>query len=297
MKRLQAISPYIRRAWDGHMLPGWSVGERVLFDYEFVYIMEGAADIRIEDRQYRAAPGELYFFRPGVRHAMRTAERSLLRQPHIHFDLFYRPDSELVNICYRPLERIKPEETGLFREQAGTAGLLPLPERIRLQDRGEVERLLFAIIREQERSDEYAGLSGKAYFIQLLVHLLKEAHGRLDNLPASMSPLGREKINTVGEYIRLHFLAAMDLDRLAAVAGLSKSHLLRQFKQVFGISPLQYQMNLRIGRAKQMLSTSQSNVSEIASYLGFADVQHFSKVFRRKTGLSPTAFRQLHDAR
>ena len=50
-------------------------------------------------------------------------------------------------------------------------------------------------------------------------------------------------------------------------------------------------MNIKIGRAKQMLVNSHNNISEIAEYLGFLDIQHFSKVFKKKTGMTPTEYR------
>lgn len=79
IKFLSNISPYVRRAWDGNMLSGWQLKERVIFDYEFVYIMEGEAEIAIEDRVYKAIPGELYIIRPFIRHSISMTSVILLR--------------------------------------------------------------------------------------------------------------------------------------------------------------------------------------------------------------------------
>ena len=73
---------------------------------------------------------------------------------------------------------------------------------------------------------------------------------------------------------------------------MSKSHLLKLFKQYYKISPIKYQMTVRLEKSKQMLEYTRKNISEISNYLGFADIQHFSKVFKQHTGMNPSAYRE-----
>lgn len=85
---------------------------------------------------------------------------------------------------------------------------------------------------------------------------------------------------------------AWKLESLAKEAGMSKFHLLRQFKQVFGLPPHQYLLQKRLQWAKSQLSGSQA-LSELALEAGFADLAAFSKAFKKQFGESPSHLRQL----
>lgn len=85
---------------------------------------------------------------------------------------------------------------------------------------------------------------------------------------------------------------AWKLESLAKEAGMSKFHLLRQFKQVFGLPPHQYLLQKRLHWAKSQLSGSQA-LSELALEAGFADLAAFSKAFKKQFGESPSNLRQL----
>lgn len=88
-----------------------------------------------------------------------------------------------------------------------------------------------------------------------------------------------------------------DLDRewnsaeLAAVALLSPTHFRRSFRATFGESPRAYLYRRRIGRAKMLLRTTDTPVTEIALEVGYASLGTFTRTFRRLIGQSPTQYR------
>jgi len=61
--------------------------------------------------------------------------------------------------------------------------------------------------------------------------------------------------------------------------------------QQFGLPAHRYLLDMRISHAQELLKNSELTQEEIASYCGFADVHHFSKAFKSKTGLSPGQFK------
>jgi AraC-like DNA-binding protein len=87
----------------------------------------------------------------------------------------------------------------------------------------------------------------------------------------------------------------IDWEELARELHVSYSLLRHAFQQHTGFSPYQYQLQLRLDKAKSLLNSTPLPVKEIASQTGFDCPYHFSKIFKRKTGLSPVAWR--HDAR
>ncbi|MBN2212094.1 MAG: helix-turn-helix transcriptional regulator [Sedimentisphaerales bacterium] len=82
------------------------------------------------------------------------------------------------------------------------------------------------------------------------------------------------------------------MEKLAASLGLSMTHFYRVFREHTGLTPYQYHQELRIERAKQMLHGTAMNVREIAASLAFESPFHFSHVFKRKTGVSPSLWRK-----
>ena len=82
-----ALSPYIRVALDSRIAHPWTMRERILFDYELLYVKDGEALVTIEDDRFTARPGDLLLFRPGVRHSITTTRGPVFHQPHLHFDL------------------------------------------------------------------------------------------------------------------------------------------------------------------------------------------------------------------
>jgi len=82
------------------------------------------------------------------------------------------------------------------------------------------------------------------------------------------------------------------LEEMAAQAGVTPSHFCRIFKKANGVSPHQYVIKARLGRAQEMLSQSDAPLSLIADSLGFASQSHFSRAFRQFTGRTPGEFRR-----
>ena len=85
--------------------------------------------------------------------------------------------------------------------------------------------------------------------------------------------------------------AIPSIESIAASLGLSTTHFYRVFREHTGLSPYQYHLQLRIERAKQMLRGTTLSVKEIAGALAFESQFHFSNAFKRKTGVSPSQWR------
>jgi AraC-like DNA-binding protein len=96
------------------------------------------------------------------------------------------------------------------------------------------------------------------------------------------------------EYINAHLDSALNIEALAASAGLSVSHFSRSFVSSVGMTPHNYVMRRRVLRAQQLLSETDMGLVDIALSTGFSDQSHFCRRFRQLAGLSPKAFRARH---
>lgn len=87
------------------------------------------------------------------------------------------------------------------------------------------------------------------------------------------------------------------LSALAAEYHVSPSHLSHAFKAMTGHSPIEYLMSCRISAAKRLLLTTEKRIKEIIDLCGFSDESNFSRLFRVRTGMTPSAFRRQKFAR
>ena len=94
-----------------------------------------------------------------------------------------------------------------------------------------------------------------------------------------------------------HYAEPLDLDGLAAAAGVSKYHFLRCFSATYGKTPALYLAERRIERAQDLLRTANLTVTEICMLVGFASLGSFSRRFTQLVGETPTAYRDRWAAR
>jgi len=92
------------------------------------------------------------------------------------------------------------------------------------------------------------------------------------------------------EYIHDNLDRKITIDELAKVTCLSKFHLYDSFKAVYRKTPHQYTNNIKILKAKELLTNNRHSVSEVSTLVGFNDIHSFSKIFKKKCGVAPTTF-------
>jgi AraC-like DNA-binding protein len=86
----------------------------------------------------------------------------------------------------------------------------------------------------------------------------------------------------------------LDVDDLAASAGLSRAHFSREFKRAFGEAPHAYLLTRRLERAAALLRTTDRSVADICLSVGLQSIGSFTTSFGRAYGRSPTAYRAEH---
>jgi AraC-like DNA-binding protein len=83
----------------------------------------------------------------------------------------------------------------------------------------------------------------------------------------------------------------LDVDEMAAAAGLSRAHFSREFKRAFGESPRQYLLTRRMERAAWLLRATDRSVADVCFSVGLQSVGSFTTSFSRYYGISPTVYR------
>lgn len=134
------------------------------------------------------------------------------------------------------------------------------------------------------------GYQASALVYRFMMELLRASSSRTqkrNSWPASIQLAIRE--------IERSYQDLPSLDAIAAAAGLSKYHLVRQFKRHTGMTPIEYLSKIRVERSIALLRDSRLSIEEIARRVGYSGSSYYIKVFQRWTGFTPGEFRLGHD--
>ncbi len=168
--------------------------------------------------------------------------------------------------------------------------LLDIPLFIEVEQPERLQETFRQLIHWHREDSLSAGLRVNALLLELLATYLDTAGNVRFSTGASAS---LDKINQVLRYIDEHLSEHLSLEELSQVAHFHPNYFIRVFKNTTGVSPIQYVNRRRMEKAKQLLSFSPLNVSEIADSLGL-EMPYFSRMFKDHTGFSPSQFRDMY---
>ena len=121
-----------------------------------------------------------------------------------------------------------------------------------------------------------------------LTHVVEQVFVHVDT---SIENKNEDVINKVKFYIKNHLDGDTSLYALSNHVHLCPEHLLRVFKKQEGVTILQYINDLKLAKAKQMLSDTDMQIKEIATKLGFTSSGYFGRFFKSKLGVTPNVYR------
>ena len=104
--------------------------------------------------------------------------------------------------------------------------------------------------------------------------------------------IAAERMKQMLRFVEEHYAEELTVERIAADAALSESACLRSFRQVLGITPIQYVKQFRVEKAAELLRSTQLKTGEIGAECGFADGSYFIKTFREIKHCTPKEYRK-----
>jgi AraC family transcriptional regulator len=138
-------------------------------------------------------------------------------------------------------------------------------------------------------------LYGESLTVALIVALLNALSKRAAERPTGR--LAPWQLRIAKEYLEQNLSNGVSLEGLVRLTSLSRSRLTRGFKASTGFTPYAWALQFRIRKAKELLVRDNQPISEIALNVGFANQSHFTKTFRRVTGIAPREWRAAKKAR
>lgn len=257
-------------------LPENSCGNRVIIDYELIYILDGSGEIGIEGMKYSTKAGMLFLIPPFTRHYIHSSSEDPHTDYWIHFDLepFWNA---------RKLIHAITDDGGGYCVQVGCHSQLT-----------ELFRQLY-----EELSQENAGfaLMSELLFRQILIILMRLGRKCLDRPDTARREVIRSEVivQCAMEYVNRHLDKSISMNEIADAAGVSESYLYKCFDKTVGITPNMFVQKLKARRAKYLIETTDLSLTEIASGLGFSNYYYFSTFFKKMYGIAPRMFKQAKD--
>ena len=123
------------------------------------------------------------------------------------------------------------------------------------------------------------------------LHLCMTRAAELDGSKKKTSSYS-QTFSEVIYYMERNYASEMSLKTLADIAHMEKIYFLKKFKAEVGTTPVNYLRRLRINQSKNLLINSDFNVTQIAEAVGFQSIHHFSNVFKKLVGMTPTEYKE-----
>jgi AraC-like DNA-binding protein len=142
-----------------------------------------------------------------------------------------------------------------------------------------------------ERGTGKVALAAESLVATVVERVLALASG--ETAGTGLPPGDARRIVRVLRHIEAHAEDALDLDRLAGIAAMSKYHFLRSFRRAVGQPPYRYLLNLRMRRAALALAKGDESVASVALGVGFGDLSTFNRRFRALFGTTPLGWRRV----
>lgn len=263
----QYIIPYFTHVVERICTPAWHIKKCVYRQHNIILVYDGMALFGCNGKEYTAGRGDLVYFKPGDTRYGITYPENLMKCFAVDFDYICpiygegKWELENVKLPFNTLEKIN--DSYLFS---------------RLVD-------LFGEITRTWISSKYNRmLRCRNIFMEMLNLLVMWKEYTDFNYDRV------RKVEKTINYMTKNYNKRISLRELADVANLSTSYFGSIFKEVTGKSPIEYLLDIRINRAKELLNEGMS-VSETAIRTGFSDVYYFSKCFKNHEGINPTSYR------
>lgn len=147
--------------------------------------------------------------------------------------------------------------------------------------------------------DEFRhGHNGALYAQSLATTLVLHLLHRYAAVPKAVSPgaagLSRSELRRVKDYIEEHLAEELHLRELAGLVHMSSYHFARKFRRATGQPVHQYVITKRVERAKELLRSGLLTATEVSAAVGFHDLSHLNRHFKRLVSLSPSHYAALH---
>ena len=283
---LNSLSPESFLTWYGEWPAGRIEPNRLLYDYELVYVAVGRGCVAIDGESHFCEPGSLLVIPPGVVHYSRAETR--IQRWCIHFDWYGECLAQKVlELPYRFLDDRGPYSEELMAAPPPPELGFSAPCHVRLgaESRDSFLKLLrefFATVADSTA----AAVRRRGMLWEILAYTLGTSAA--DPPPRSVNTLFFQAKSRLDQEFRN---SALRVDEVAHFLRITPNHLLKLFRRETGMSTREYLFLRRLRCAEELLLSTRLSIAEVAERSGFSEANYFARLFRRRHGCTPREFR------
>lgn len=248
------------------------------------YILDGTAQIMLADEILQLIPGHMYIIPAFIQHSCICAGKFR----HFYIHIYNDADHDMLEDWELPHQIVAPSDIlPLIRE---LYNLCPGMALVHTDPQSyDNSSSLNMSIQKNKQRDVYVRVMSRGIIYRILAEFLKGAKPK--------EYVYDSRIAKVVQHIRMNIGARPDLDELASISCMSKDHLTRIFRREMKVTPLSYYCKKKMEKAQLRLVTETISVKEIALQLGYDDQAYFNRIFKKFTGMSPSAYRKNYQGR
>ena len=232
-------------------------------DFEIFYFASGTALFHYDQEDHFVSQGQIIIIKPGEPHNFIHFAKQKTKSHWIHFT--GTGVAELL------------KELNLWDQAVYTVGIS-----------SETENFFKKIFSEIQLDKPSHDKMCVGLFMQLLTVLSRLSHSHA----SAQFRNNFEQLDPVIEDMYNNFHSDYENSDYAKMCNLSVSHFIALFKQRTGLPPLVFRQNIRMEKAKSLLTTTDLPIKEIATISGYGDTLYFNRIFRKKNGVPPGEYRK-----
>ena len=248
-------------------------------DMEIIYIKKGCGTVFLDFESHYVEAGDIIIVLPGQTHGISQLESYAMEYENIIFnvDMLLSKQSDGLDTSY-----FLPLLSGnlIFNHIVTTD-----------------ESYYLSIASALDRVDRLCAhgfpngyeLAIKGYMFEFFFELYTIANK--EDFVSVNSHKNLDKIKDIIRYIEENYRKSISIDEIAAVCNFSSSHFMKYFKKVMGRSFVDYLNDYRLSMASRLLLSSTDSILEIATDCGYENLSYFNRLFKKKYGITPSAYR------
>ena len=289
---IKRISPYVR--FVNNYAPTWSYeeDERIIYDFELMYIAEGFVDLWYDGEHFRLEQDDIFCLSPGVKNHIRVDKDAGFRTHCIHFD-YFPPDGKndfTVEDAYIQHSFSEKQIEFLKNRPIYVPQNLNIPKLIK-HTPPEIGELFSQCCYCFLQSTDISIILLKALFMRLIAKICELCNGENAEI-LYIHPT----IQKAAEYIQKHFSESITVANLSKRFGLSDKYFGTLFKRGMGRNVNRFLCETRLIAARDLLIRTDLTIEEIAYKTGFTSVHYFSRCFSEAEKMPPGKYRKLYTA-
>lgn len=264
---------------------------RILYDNFLIFMDSGSISLWFENKEIVLNENELYIIPPFLKNKLVVKDGEHCWYYGVHFDFLYDDSESFNEDVYIPenLGYVKEElsempiDESLAHRNVYYPSSIQFPEKILMHENARFRELFAKLLGQFQNQSFGHEVIIKSTFYEMMYMIIREIRN-------TTREEGIDEFEAVYRYLQNlndDYDDHTDVAQMALEYGMSPKKFRSVFKKAMQKTPKAYIIERKMQKAKELLETGRYNVGEVAYMLGYDDVFYFSKLFKRKVGISP----------